>query len=980
MLELQLLGTPQIRLTGTPLTSLSAKSQALLFYLAMTRRPHSRLAVAGLLWPEKEDQAALANLRQALLALRKVLPDYLLASRHTLALDGQMPLAVDALRFEVEANRGLTGNAADLIGAAHAYTGDFLAGFYVDEAAPFEEWLLLARERLHELALRVFQQLADEAVAARDPERALHYMRRLLAHEPWREDSHRLAMGLLASLGRRADALAQYEQCREALATDLGVEPGAETTALYEQIRTRTFAATLSATAGRPLDPPKLSAHPLPSHNLPSPLTSFVGRDGDVAAIRQMLHPDPSQDEATDPSVWRRPPVRLLTLTGPGGVGKSRLALQVAHRLQRDFADGIWYVELGQLTDGALVAQTVATVLGVSEEFHRPLAETLAEFLRHRQLLLLLDGCEHLIRACAQLAERLLAQAPRLRILTTSLELLRIDGEVTYPVAPLSAPGSAPPASHTDFLNYDAVRLFVDRASAAHPTFAITKANAPALAQICLKLDGLPLAIELAAACVRMLPPAQIAEQLAKTPTDGFRLLTQGSRTAAARHRSLQALIEWSYSLLSRGEQILLRRLAVFAGGWTLAGAEAVCAVEVAGAALAPANLFDLLMGLVDKSLVVVVESEGQASRYRLLETIRRYAALRLDEAGERSALMARFVAYLTTLTGSVEAALKDADPARWFAGLEAEQDNVRSALHWSRQQDEIAAELRLVGALCTFWIGRGYHREGLAHVSRILAQPDRASQDPSETGNLQDAGFLNWWASGNLPAARTLLTEALRIESQEGNIAHWATLLNNLSGLATRLGEYAVARSLLAQSLAISPLKDGIDTAWSWTLLGDLALAQDEIEAAQEAYTQAVAVARPLDAGPLLAYGLRRVGQMMLRRQPAADVTTFFEESLELNRQAGDQTAVAACLVALAVLAFQRGQPEDAARLLSHVEATLAAGSHTLLAYDQAEFERLAAQLRGLLPPDSYAAAWSQGRSLTREQALALGGTAQRQ
>jgi tetratricopeptide (TPR) repeat protein len=404
-----------------------------------------------------------------------------------------------------------------------------------------------------------------------------------------------------------------------------------------------------------------------------------------------------------------------------------------------------------------------------------------------------------------------------------------------------------------------------------------------------------------------------------------------------------------------------------------LVAAEAVCADDPASGSIARPEVFGLLQSLVDKSLVEVVETDGWRRRYRLLETIRHYAFMRLEQAGEFDGVMGRFLAYLTELAERAEPELTGADPGRWFALLEAEQDNFRSGLLWAHQQATIAAELRLVGALSTFWRLRGYHSEGAARISGMMAQTEDAAESEAAAEQLRDAGFLHWWLYSNYPKARALLAQALRIESDKGSVANWATLLNNLSGVAARLEEYPVARALIARSLSISVGKTNVDTAWSYTLLGDIALAQGAMAEAQAAYGQGAAVARTLEARNLLAYALRRQGQVALERDAAAEVAAFFCESLELNRQVDDPPGIASCLVALASVAARGGAVLDAVALLGHVDTLLTAAGTPLLAYDRQAFDRLRVLLHGQPSMTAYEAAWRQGRALTTEQAIAV-------
>jgi predicted ATPase len=435
-----------------------------------------------------------------------------------------------------------------------------------------------------------------------------------------------------------------------------------------------------------PADFPPLHSLEAFAHNLPRQLTSFIGREREMGEVKEFL--------AT---------TRLLTLTGSGGCGKTRLALQVAADLLEAYADGVWLVELAALADPTLVPQTVASALGVREQPVRPLTETLVDYLQPKVLLLILDNCEHLLTASAQLANALLRSCPRLRMLASSRQGLGIAGERTYRVPSLSLPQPRPLPPVERLTDYEAVRLFVERAVFTQPSFAITDQNAPAVAQVCERLDGIPLAIELAAARVKALPVEKLNERL----DDMFRLLTGGSRTALPRQQTLRALIDWSYDLLSEPERALLRRLSAFAGGWTLEAAEAVGV----GEGVEEWEVLDLLTSLVEKSLVLYEEREGEG-RYRLLETVRQYARDRLLESEEGEAVRTRHLEFF----------LHWAEQGPGLERLETEHDNLRAALAWSGAQRQGDVGLRLGGAMGGFWHVRGYWTEGRERLAGVLA------------------------------------------------------------------------------------------------------------------------------------------------------------------------------------------------------------------------------------------------------------------
>ena len=455
---------------------------------------------------------------------------------------------------------------------------------------------------------------------------------------------------------------------------ELGVEPFSETVRLYESIRD-----------SQPVEPAQAKAH---HHNLPAQLTSFVGREKEIAEIRRLF----SQ-------------TRLLTLSGVGGTGKTRLALEVASGMLNEFEHGVWLVELARITNPALILPSVAAIFGLREEKGISLEDLLQNFLRNKRLLLILDNCEHLISPAALLADRLLHNASEIRILATSREALGLTGETIYLVPSLGIPDPAQLPPLERLIQIEAVHLFVDRAAAALPAFAMTETNAPAVAQICQRLDGIPLALELAAARLRALSVEQIAARL----SDRFRLLTSGSRAALPRQQTLQATIDWSYGLLSPEERALFRRLAVFVGGWDLEAAEVICANQEPG----HAEVLDILASLVNKSLVIADVQEGQVYRYRMLETIRQYALEKLIETGEASSLHDRQLAYYMGLAESLEARMKTAEQLEAISQADAEIHNIRAALSWAldySQNPQPLAGSRLANAIYPYFDLRGFN------------------------------------------------------------------------------------------------------------------------------------------------------------------------------------------------------------------------------------------------------------------------------
>ncbi|MCP9978510.1 AfsR/SARP family transcriptional regulator [Actinomadura madurae] len=517
----------------------------------------------------------------------------------------------------------------------------------------------------------------------------------LAAADPLREPVAALLMRALYASGQQAEALARYQDARRALGEELGVDPSPELEAVHLSVL-RQDPSLLPD--GAP--PPKTSRG-----NLKARLTSFIGRDADLGRVGALLARS-----------------RLVTLTGPGGAGKSRLSVESAERLAGRMPDGAWLVELAPVSDPAEVPAAVLTALGLREpgaDHRRPAApapdpaDRLVTALSGRRLLLLLDNCEHLLDAAARLAEAVLENCPGIRILATSREPLGITGETLRPVEPLEPPPAD--AGPEEALSSPAVRLFADRAAAVSPGFAVTAANAGWIVRICRALDGMPLAIELAAARLRAMTPAQLAVRL----DDRFRLLNAGSRTALPRHRTLRAVVEWSWDLLAGPERTLWRRLAVFPGGATVQSAEAVCA----GPGLDGADALDLLAALVDKSLLTVGDTDGEP-RYRMLETIRAYGLERLAGSGEETATRRAHAAYFVRLAEEAEPHLYRGDQLAWLRRLTAEGDNISAALRWAISAGDAPLAMRYCAALGWYWFLRGRLVEGADSLQDVMALP----------------------------------------------------------------------------------------------------------------------------------------------------------------------------------------------------------------------------------------------------------------
>jgi len=619
---------------------------------------------------------------------------------------------------------------------------------------------------------------------------------------------------------------------------------------------------------------------------LPYQLTRFIGRRREISEIRIALSD-----------------ARLVTLSGPGGIGKTRLALQVGSDCIRQYADGVWFVDLAPVSDPELVPQTLASTLGVREQQGQTLTETLRTYLSPKSLLLVLDNCEHLIGACAQLVDALLRSSPHLRILATSRESLSIIGEEILRVPSLSLPDPDQTASPASVLNEEAVQLFVDRARLVRSTFALTDSNAVAVAKICVALEGIPLAIELAASRVRVLSVDQIFARL----HDRLGLLTGGSRTATARHQTLLAAIDWSYNLLSAVERTLFRRLAVFRGGWTLDAAETICA----GDGVARGDVLELLSGLVDKSLVLTEERRGYL-RYRFMVTLGEYAQKWLRQSDEGTAVQRTHAEFFTEIAEQGDTHLMSPDQKVWLDRLNIEYDNIRAAMNWAAFAD-LRLALRLGAALYRFWYVRGYWGEGRRWITDLLELEGTQLHSDLRAQALNTAAQLAL-LQGDHATARTTVEEALMLARRCGDERHTAIALNTAAALESVQGEFGRARSLLEECLAIRR-RTGNKALIALTLsnLGILATLQTDYVTARALFDESLATFRAIEDKHGIVMALVNSSDLLGRIGDHGATRAVVEEGIALARSLGDRALLPNALNALGEVVCRQGDHETA-------------------------------------------------------------------
>jgi predicted ATPase/DNA-binding SARP family transcriptional activator/DNA-binding CsgD family transcriptional regulator len=968
------------------------KASALVKLLALApgHRLH-REQVMDLLWPDLGKKAASNNLRQILHGVRTSLDRragsrYLASEDDSLVLFPGGSLWVDVEVFEETAlTSRRSGDPAAYRAAIDLYSGDLLP------EDRYEEWVEGRRENLRQLYLALLIELAGLYEERDDYEAAIEVLRNATATEPTLEEAHAALMRLHALSGRPERALAQYERLRNALVEELGTQPGAATRHLRDEIAAGRLPPAPSA------GPTRVEPSVAGRHNLPTPRTSFVGREREIVEVKRTLSM-----------------TRLLTLTGAGGSGKTRLALEVARDLIRTYPDGVWLVELAPLSEAELVPQEVAGALELQERPGQALTDTLAEALGEKGLLLVLDNCEHLVEEAAQLVDALLDSCPRLRVMATSREPLGIQGEVLWQVPPLSLPATTDGETGVEgFSRYEAVRLFVDRARLRLPDFGLTEENVGAVARVCRKLEGIPLAIELATARMGALAVEQVAQRLEVSLVD---VLKGASRSVPPRQQTLRATLEWSHNLLCGAERSLFRRLPVFAGGWTLEASEAVCS----GGAIEEDDVLDLLGALVDKSLVVAGAAAGGAVRYRMLEPIRQYAREKLEESGEAAEVQGRHAAFFLALAEEAEPELAGPQQSAWVERLEEEHDNLREALSWALERGEADLGLRFGGALWRFWYTRGYLSEGIGWMERVL-EGSEPTASPVRVKALEGMGWLTQFQA-DFGRAEATYEEMLEISRELGDKGNVATALNSLGTMAVQQGDSERARALLQENMEVlRELEEEGSSAttlkrfhvlnllgylaiyeeddyargtalWEESLalareigdpnhvgimlsnLGHPALLQRDYERARALSEEALAFAQELGSSgvELAPTASINLGLALLGLGEHERAATPLENALVMSQDMGRKPQVIETLEGMASLAVALGKDARAARLWGTAEAARGVTGIALSPGERGLHEPYLAAARSRLGEADWEEALAEGRAKSLEEAAA--------
>ena len=760
------------------------------------------------------------------------------------------------------------------------------------------------------------------------------------------------ALAERAGLAPRAIAALESGDRRSPYARTLGALGQALELSAAERADLANLADQRSRLRAAPQDP---DAPDTASNQWPAWPTSFIGRHLELESVRKMLDPAGSS-------------TRLLTLVGPGGVGKTRLAIAAAAALAPAYTDGAHFVDLAPLHDARLVPATIARAVGVRESGGRSARDLLLEHLREQHALLVLDNFEHVLDARLVVAE-LLRGCQRVTLLVTSRTALRVQGELRSAVAPLPIPPMLPEKlGKLDVTAWAAVQLFVERAQAMMTDFTLTEPNAAAVAEICRRLDGIPLALELAAARVPLLPPESLLRRLEHR----LPMLTSGAADVPERQQTLRSTLAWSYELLEPVAQMLFRRLAVFASGWTLAAAEAVCP----HGPLQSDNLLDQLQALVDSSLVRRLDDSGDDPRFGMLETVREYALEQLETSGEADAVRRRHAIYFVDLAETAEPELYGSAQVAWLERLEHDHANLRAVLEWGLSAGVLDTALRLASALRLFWYVHGYHREGCDWLGELLEHPGGRAPTLARARALNAAGYLQS-TRGDYIQARLHLADALAIGHASGDAACVAFALRYLGMVANAEGDARSARAYLEESLAhYRQTGARPDIALVLMYLADAVQLLGDQEQAERLYAESAALLRALDNAFILPYPLRRLAYLALRRGDARHAAELCLESLALNRRVRERQGIAASLVGLAEVADSQGDPEQAARLLGAADRLLTDLGSRLLPLDRERHSQTEAAVSARLGDSLFAALREVGQGLSLDDVAAAAET----
>lgn len=911
-LKIHLLGDFQITVNARPIQQHEwrfRRARGLVQLLALSPGYKEDIdKIVDKLWPETEYEPALNRLHRTLHQARHTLePElengaasaYLRWEENRLILRSPGTLWVDVTAFKAKCAEARRTRDPDVYTAAlDLYTGDLLP--HDGYEAWDDSWITSHREELRALHFQIMEELAQVYQARGEMRQVIAVLERLVTHDPLREDAQRELMRLYAVSGQRYLALRHYQRLLEKFQEE-EIQPEAATAALYEDIRAERvamdprLALRLEITAPQPAPIAALDAA---QTNLPTHQTPFIGRRQELEEVQRLLSTS-----------------RLLTLTGTGGCGKTRLAEEAARAALAAYPDGVWLVELAAMVDQRLIPSTIAAALGIQEQPGQDPLETLKSALQGKHLLLLLDNCEQLLSACAALAAALLQACPQLAILTTSRHPLRVQRETVWRVPSLRVPDPTHLPPFEALLTFDAIALFLDRANAARPVLPLTSQNATAIVHICHRLDGIPLAIELAARRVNSVSVEQIAARL----DDRFVVLEPGNRGLISRHQTLRAAIDWSHDLLTAKEQIVFRRLSVFAGGWMLEEAEQVCA----GEPIEPREIVGLLAELVDQSLIVAAPDQEKI-RYHFLEVIRQYSAEQCQAADEQERLRERHAACYRQLAETAEPRLTKEDQKVWLERLETEHDNIQAALRWGCAQGVADPALFITAALFHFWHRRSHLSEGLAwHKEALALKVDSSHEARKARAKVLNGAGIFVYLLGDLSQSAAWYEEALALFRSLKEKPGIESVLNNWGMVKQYQGQLEQALAMYQEALAIDrEIEDRRRMATTLNNLGTLLKDQGRYREATPLTEESLALFREVGDTSSAAGMLNNVALLLLAQGDFARATALFQESLDRLRQQHNFLGSIEPLYNLGVVAQRQGQYEQALVLLKEALA----------------------------------------------------------
>ncbi len=931
MNRLALLGSIQVTRDGENVRGFeSRKALALLCYLAVRAEPIVRVELANLFWGDKTEQQGRGNLSRVLNNLSALFPDSLETNRETVQLKSGA-FAVDCAQFDAATDderrkTDLETVVRHLSSVVPFYRGEFMSGMFLDDCPEFELWLVQERERWQQRIVSVLECLGGYHARREEFANALPFAARLLEIEPWREETHRELMKLLAQTNQRSAALQQYETARRVLKEELNVEPSVETNALYEKIRAEEIA------------PPKT-----PPHNLPAQLTTFFGRETELTRIAARLN---------------NPDCRLLTLVGAGGMGKTRLALEAAKHVLNSFRDGIYFVPLASIGAGQtqFIVPAMANALNLPLTGQQEPKTQVLNFLRDKQILLLLDNFEHLLDG-GELVIEILQHAPKAKIFVTSREPLNVQAEWTTRVEGLNFPTAAP-RKLDELLVFSATRLFVERAQRVSDGFELNSETAPHVIRLAQIVEGMPLALELAAARTRTLRVNEIRAQVEQN----FDVLATTMRDVDARHKSLRAVLDWSYAALSEEEKTWFRQLSVFAGGCTLVAAQAISQADSA-ISLPVADLEQL----VTRSLL---RQDPETSRYSMLEPIRQYARGKLIAAGEQEIIAARHLGFFVQFVEQADLELAGPYQGDRLKQLETERDNWLAALHWSIEaQADLEQGLRLAGALSGFWHARGNFAEGQNFLKRVLELCSSAP-DAARAKGFTALGIMAWMR-GEYEHAIAWHEQALSLSRQLGDLHMVTEALNNLAGSHFYRGDFDQAALLYEECLTITREQGNSgDMAMALLSLGELARYRRDYARATELNKQAYSLFLETQDLQNIGLTLNNLGLVATRQGDYVQAVQLHRQSLEWYQKSVEIRLVPECLDGLAAALTELSQSGKAVVLMGAADAVRESIGFAIPPIDHSDYERVLKCLRENLQ-DKFQAAWEKGRALTLEQAI---------